>query len=497
MSYQFVHIECYSAKPRQAKRGSDHFNSAEQVFAEAAREARYSAHVPSPRPAQRIAGTRSVEELRALWRSLTANTKVMQPSGKGDNELHSQRLRSNANTLYTEVHSHPARVEDIWGGKSPETEQEVKAWAGRVLTHFKQRMPAGIEYVVVLHTDEKHVHLHILALNVEDPKIDANKLHVGKLAADLVRKGPEATTPTPGLPRPDLKKRPKKPKKFKPSKNRKTQAKNDIAYQEKIAAWEAECAACEARNDALLADWRERNKAHLQEHRRTQDRPAENKAYTAALRTFQDDYHTHVGAPCGLLRDGPRKARKTTKQHTAEKETAKRLAKVVQSQTNIRDANVRFAQQNAATEAANAEMRAALDAKERELAAVEAKLAAERKALSHQTDVLIRKTKLHEATVSAREEAVKAKEQDLQNAFGGLNAIMTGLEDGSVTVTDNKIKGRGLGRYLRDAFSRDAPQTLGHSLLRRFVSFVIRTWNAIETRDGPEIEQDYRDGPSM
>lgn len=497
MSYQFVHIECYSAKPRQAKRGSDHFNSAEQVFAEAAREARYSAHVPSPRPAQRIAGTRSVEELRALWRSLTANTKAMQPSGKGDNKLHSQRLRSNANTLYTEIHSHPARVEDIWDGKSPETEREVRAWIDRVLKHFKQRMPAGIEYVVVLHTDEEHVHLHILALNVEDPKIDANKLHVGKLAADLVRKGPEATTPVPSLPRPELETRPKKPKKFKPSKNRKTQARNDIAYREKITAWDAECAACEARNDALLADWRERNKAHLQEHRRTEDRPAENKAYTAALRAFQDDYHTHVGAPCGLLRDGPRKARKTTKQHAAEKETAKRLAEVLQSQTNIRDANVRFAEQNAAAKAANAEMRATLEAKGRELVAVEAKLAADRKALSDQKEALIRQAKLHEAKFSAREEAIKAKEQDLQNAFGGLNAIMTGLEDGSVTVTDNKINGHGLGGYLRDAFSKDAPQTAGHSLLRRFVSFIIRSWNAIETRDGPEVEQDYRDGPSI
>ncbi|OJH44219.1 hypothetical protein IE00_12150 [Paracoccus sp. SM22M-07] len=333
-------------------------------------------------------------------------------------------------------------------------------------------MPAGIEYVVVLHTDEEHVHLHILALNVKDPKIDANKLHVGKLAADLVRKGPEATTPMPSLPRPELETRPKKPKKFKPSKNRKTQAKNDIAYQEKIAAWEAECAACEERNDVLLADWRERNKAHLQEHRRTEDRPAESKAYAAALRAFQDDYHTHVGAPCGLLRDGPRKARKTTKQHAAEKETAKRNAKLIQSQKSIHETNLKFAQQNAAAEATNAETRATLEARERELAAAEAK-------------------------VSAREKAIKAKEQDLQNAFGGLNAIMTGLEDGSVTVTDKKINGSGLGGYLRDAFSKDAPQTPGHSLLRRFVSFVIRTWNAIETRDGPEIKQDYRDGPSM
>ena len=198
-----------------------------------------------------------------------------------------------------------------------------------------------------------------------------------------------------------------------------------------------------------------------------------------------------------MLRVGPRKARLTTKQHAAEKETAKRNAKLIQSQKSIHETNVRFAEQNAAAEAANAEMHATLKARERELAAAEAKLAADRKALKDQREALIRKAKLHEAKVSGREEGIKATEQNLQSAFGGLNAIMTGLEDGSVTVADNKLNGRGLGGYLRDAISKDAPQTPGHSLLRRFVSFIIRSWNAIETRDGPEVDQDYRDRPSM
>jgi len=146
-----------------------------------------------------------------------------------------------------------------------------------------------------------------------------------------------------------------------------------------------------------------------------------------------------------MLRDGPRKARKTTKQHAAGKETEKRLAKVLQGQKNIRATKIRFAQQNATAEAANAEMRADLEARERELAAGEAKLAAEKKALSAQAEALICKAKLHEARGRAREEAIEAKAQDLQNDFGDLKAIMTGLEDGSVTVTDNKIDGRGVG----------------------------------------------------
>ncbi|WP_156477455.1 hypothetical protein [Falsihalocynthiibacter arcticus] len=38
-----------------------------------------------------------------------------------------------------------------------------------------------------LHLDEGHVHVHILAMNTADRKLDANKLHAGKVAAAVHR----------------------------------------------------------------------------------------------------------------------------------------------------------------------------------------------------------------------------------------------------------------------------------------------------------------------
>lgn len=65
-----------------------------------------------------------------------------------------------------------------------------------------------------MHLDEGYVHFHILAINTNDPKLDANKLHVGKAFA----------AETCG----ELKKRPKKPKQPRPSKNQETKRKNAI-----------------------------------------------------------------------------------------------------------------------------------------------------------------------------------------------------------------------------------------------------------------------------
>lgn len=55
-------------------------------------------------------------------------------------------------------------------------------WGVRVLADFEARMPKGIDYTSVLQLDEGHVHIHILAMNTPDPKLDANKLHAGKVA---------------------------------------------------------------------------------------------------------------------------------------------------------------------------------------------------------------------------------------------------------------------------------------------------------------------------
>ena len=80
-----------------------------------------------------------------------------------------------------------------------------------------------------------------------------------------------------------------------------------------------------AENAKALAAWKEENRAHLKAARKLRGEVPEIAAYRAAMREFQNNYHAAVGAPCGLLRDGPRKARLTTKQHAARKAIAAQM----------------------------------------------------------------------------------------------------------------------------------------------------------------------------
>jgi hypothetical protein len=60
------------------------------------------------------------------------------------------------------------------------------------------------------------------------------------------------------------------------------------------------------------------------------------KAYSDAMRAFQDEYYTNVGIPCGLTRDGPRRRRLTRKEWKVEKEASKRLANTLDRSDSIK-----------------------------------------------------------------------------------------------------------------------------------------------------------------
>lgn len=54
------------------------------------------------------------------------------------------------------------------------------------------------------------------------------------------------------------------------------------------------------------------------------------RAYKTAMRCFQDEYFTKVGAQCGLTRDGPRRRRLTRQEWQYEKAAAIRLSKTLE-----------------------------------------------------------------------------------------------------------------------------------------------------------------------
>ncbi|OWY11381.1 hypothetical protein B6V74_05105 [Thioclava sp. F42-5] len=322
MSYQFVHIECYSAAPRKVKGAPEQVNTAEQVFGEAMRVPRYSRHVDEPKAPIKLDGTTTLNKLEALWTEKVEAIRETVKSAKGTS--YKRRLRRDAATLYSEIHSHPLSVETLTHDGGRHT-PEIKTWVKRVLAHFKIRMPQGVEWATVLHLDEAHVHLHILAINVDDPKLDANKLHAGKRAAAEVRASCETPSAICSLPRPIPKPLPPRPRKRALGKRPETIARNKAHNAARLEAWRTDCRAVRAENAKVLASWKEENRAHLKAARKLRGEVPEMVAYRAAMRQFQDDYHRAVGEHCGLLRDGPRKARLTTKQHAARKANAEQM----------------------------------------------------------------------------------------------------------------------------------------------------------------------------
>lgn len=345
MSYQFVHIECYSAAPRKVKGAPEQVNTAAQVFGEAMRVPRYSRHVAEPRAPIELDGTTTLRKLEALWTEKVETIRETVKSAKGTS--YQRRLRRDAATLYAEIHSHPmtaAALRDDWELHK----REILSWAERVLTHFEARMPPGVEWVAVLHVDEAQVHLHILAVNAEDPKLDANKLHAGKRAAAEVPASREIPSAIVSLPRPTPKPLPPRPRKRALGKRAETIARNKEHNAARLEAWRSDCSTVRADNAAALARWEDANRAHLKAARKLRGEVPEIAAYRAAMRDFQDEYHAAVGAPCGLLRDGPRKARLSTKQHAARKAIAaqmraasaeldRRALEFAEKQTALRD----------------------------------------------------------------------------------------------------------------------------------------------------------------
>jgi hypothetical protein len=323
MAYQFIHIETYSRAQTKVKATNNHFNSAAQVFGEARRVPKYSGHVGQVGKVYRLGGTLSVAQLEARHTALLKGLK--ETVTRKDGSTYERRLRKDAATLYTEIHSHPLPTSTFLADKKTHG-PKIQKWIKLALEDFQTRMPECIEWTAVMHVDESYVHFHILAINQNDPKLDANKLHAGKAAAAKLRNALDVPTAIPALPMPELQNRPKKPKQPRPSKNRETQRKNKIKREAQLAKWEKECRDVEADNAALLAEWKTANTAHFKSARKQRGAIPEKDAYTAAMKALQDRYYERVGKPSGLLRDGPRIRRLTTVEYAARKKSAQSLS---------------------------------------------------------------------------------------------------------------------------------------------------------------------------
>lgn len=445
MAYQFIHIETYSTAQTKVKGTDNHFNSAAQVFGEARRVPKYSGHVGQVGKVYRLGGTLSVAQLEARHTALLKDLK--ETVTRKDGSTYERKLRKDAATLYTEIHSHPLPTSSFLSSKKTHG-PEIQKWIKLALEDFQARMPDGIEWTAVMHVDERHVHFHILAINPKDPKLDANKLHTGKAAAAKLRKALDAPTAVRALPKPELQKRPRKPKQPRPSKNRETQRKNKIKREAQLAEWEKECWEVEARNATLLANWSTANSAHLKPVRKQRGAIPEKDAYTAAMKALQDRYYEQVGKPCGLLRDGPRAERLSTVEYEARQKNAQRLAADIET------------------------------------------VEKDRERVDHEID-MVEDIKARHADSLAD---LSQKQAEFDNGLEAIETLITQLESGEADVWDGAIQMQKPPRFLKHLFWKKPHESRTVGLFRRLIKLIVQGVdsgrNVVETTlesNGPEL----------
>jgi len=546
MAYQFVHIQTYSPKLTKVAGTKDQFNNTVQVFGEAARDPEYSTHVPDPQNPEPIMefGAIKVPDLRKFHDERRAAIKETVTLSSG--RTYTRGLKSDFPTLYTEIHSHPMRSEDYLKA-TPEEKQKVKDWMKIALKDFTERMPPSVKFAAVLHLDETHLHIHILAVNAEDPKMSASKLHVGKTAAEARRSkyGPSETLTY--LPRPELGTRPKRPKKPKPSKNRTTQKKRDATHAAAVAVWENDCARIDDENAATLTHWEKENGAHLHARRKKRKKKtADVEAYQTAMTQFQDHYYEAVGKRCGFLRHGPRAERLSTKTYAARKDHAKKIAeadarlhrqeselatqsqrleekekehrreleelaarkmKLQQEQNKVALADQAQTEREAEVKAwdeaiqrkrhEQAELARALDTQADAHKRAEVRLETDRSEFEREQVEFNRTVIAKGRELNQREQQVDRDERETGEAFNALSDLVGQLEQRDVTVENGRLRFKRLPEFVQRMIRTDQEmRTPAQKLVSRFMGILKRTVSAFG--GGPEIQaEEPDDRPEM
>lgn len=226
MSFQFVHVECYSIKTGGAG-----------IAAEAGRKPDHSRHVDDPLPPVLLAGV----EPEAAWseierRHSKARDRVKMKNGR----VAERRLRVDANVLLAAVASYPTPTTET-DTDSP----EFQDWQNRAIAWLTEQH--GEPLSVVLHLDETHPHIHFLTA-------------------------------------PDLE------------------------------------------NGQRMADIHAGEKAKAAIGGRSAGQVAKKKAFTDAMRGYQDSYHEAVGQHHGQARLGPKRQRLTREEWKAQQAELARRA---------------------------------------------------------------------------------------------------------------------------------------------------------------------------
>jgi hypothetical protein len=163
MSYQFGHIMTLS------RRGSGATPPVEKVMLEAARIAGNAPHVSDPKTPDLLFGMDPMAAL-AFHNERIASLGKKRGRGAG--------LRQDSHTMVAAVFSFPCRPAEVESEYYISLRDASLAW-------FKSEIEAldGKILGAVQHVDETYLHVHVYAMNLGNPRLNAKMLHRGHVAA--------------------------------------------------------------------------------------------------------------------------------------------------------------------------------------------------------------------------------------------------------------------------------------------------------------------------
>jgi len=173
-SYQYGNLKVYSSAG--CKR--PYVASVEKIIKEAARLAGYYDHLQKngfvPGAPELLEG---MELLELLKFHDEAVARIAKRRGKGNG------FRKDSPTLANAVFSFPYRPDQA-------NDPAYLAFRNETIEWFRAQIVAlgGEIKSIVQHTDEGWCHIHVFAMNMNDPKLSAKKLHWGEIAAAKAKK---------------------------------------------------------------------------------------------------------------------------------------------------------------------------------------------------------------------------------------------------------------------------------------------------------------------
>lgn len=173
MSFQFGHIQTYSRKGNGANR------SVGDICDEAARAAGSAPHVKHPQVPRILHGCSPAELPQQIDDELAQAAKDAKGKGRGN------APRKDTHVLEGMVLSYPGTVADI--ERDPAERAKYEAWLKDAVEWAKKDQERrGVRTgSIVVHTDEKHPHVHVLGIptrSPSNPRQDAKGTHPGHQA---------------------------------------------------------------------------------------------------------------------------------------------------------------------------------------------------------------------------------------------------------------------------------------------------------------------------